>query len=86
MAYTRYHSAKILNTQVCNSIVAMVTDLLRHLTYNSREAWHTLMAYRVCHAPLKLEVKCYLIFHTREKCVFVMIPVSREFSNNVILC
>ena len=40
------HSAKVLATPICNSIVAvaMVTDLWCHLTYNSRGAWHTVYA------------------------------------------
>ena len=38
------HSAKVLSTTVGNLIIAMVTDLRRALTYNSRGAWHTVYA------------------------------------------
>ena len=34
------HSVKISSTAVGYSLVAMVTDLLCHLIYNSIEAWH----------------------------------------------
>ena len=40
----RCHSAKVLSPSVCISMVAMVTGLWRHLTYNSRGAWHTVYA------------------------------------------
>ena len=39
---TRRHSAKVLSTPICNSIVSMVIDLWCHLIYNLREAWHTM--------------------------------------------
>ena len=35
------HFVKVLNITVGHSLFAMVTDLCRHLTYDSREAWHT---------------------------------------------
>ena len=38
------HSPKVLSKTVGNSIVAMVTDLWRHLTYTSSGAWHTMYA------------------------------------------
>ena len=44
MSSMREHSAKVLSTPVCNSIVAMVTGLACHLTYNLRGAWHTVYA------------------------------------------
>ena len=37
-----HHYVKVLSTTVSNSIVAMVTYLWRHLTYNLRASWHTL--------------------------------------------
>ena len=38
------HSVKVLGSIYDYSLVPMVTDLFRHLTYDSREAWHTLYA------------------------------------------
>ena len=38
------HSAKVLSTTFGYSLVAMITDLCRHLTYTSKGAWHTLYA------------------------------------------
>lgn len=35
------HSAKVLGTTVGKPIVAMVTELWRHLTHKSRRAWLT---------------------------------------------
>ena len=45
------HAVEILRTQVRNSIVAMVTDLWCHLTYNLRGAWHTV--YAMLHSNYK---------------------------------
>ena len=39
-----FHSVKELNTQVSDSLVAMVTDVWCHLAYNSTGAWHTVYA------------------------------------------
>ena len=36
-----YNSVKVLSTTVGYFLVAMVTDLCRHLTFDSRGAWHT---------------------------------------------
>ena len=52
---------------VCNSIVAMGTDLWCHLTLNSRGAWHT---YSVCHGPLELKSEMLPEIHTMEKFYF----------------
>ena len=38
------HFQIILNTAVDYSLVAMVTDLCHHLTYESMGAWHTVYA------------------------------------------
>ena len=37
-------SAKVLSTTVANSIVAMIKEPWRRLTYNLRGAWHTVYA------------------------------------------
>ena len=34
------HSVKLLSTIIIYFLVAMVTDLCRHLTYDSKDAWH----------------------------------------------
>ena len=47
------HSAKVLSTTVGNSIVAMVTDLWHHLTYNLRGAWHTGLAKTILQGTVK---------------------------------
>ena len=44
MTSPRKHSSKVLSTPACNTILAMVTDLWRHVAYNLREAWHTVYA------------------------------------------
>ena len=41
---SRRHSAKALSIIIGYSFVAIVTGIWRHLTYNSREAWHTVYA------------------------------------------
>ena len=51
MMSLRCHSAKVRNTAVDNSMVAMVTDL-----------WHYLS---VCHGPLEFLMRCYLKFIQR---------------------
>ena len=38
------HSVKVLSTTFGYSLVAVVTDMYCHLTYNSRGAWHTVYA------------------------------------------
>ena len=40
----RHHSTKVRSTTAGNSIVAVMTDLWHHLTYNSMGAWHTMYA------------------------------------------
>ena len=41
MTSSEYHSVKILSTTADYSLVAMVTDLCRDLSYDSMGAWHT---------------------------------------------
>ena len=41
VASSECHTVKILSTTVGYSLFAMIIDLCRHLTYNSRGAWHT---------------------------------------------
>ena len=62
------HSAKVLSKTVdtCNSIVAMVRDLRRHLTYNSREHGIQCMP---CFSKIISEM--LLDIHTMEKCDFL---------------
>ena len=45
------HYVKVLSAIGSYFLVAMVTDLCRHLTYDSRGAWHT--AYAMLHSNYK---------------------------------
>ena len=67
---------KILSTTVCNSIVAMVTDLIYYLTYNSRGVWHTVYAILLSNSML-------LGLHKVED---LFSPIYNLFTNNLILC
>ena len=55
---SRCHSAKALSTTVGNSIVAMVTGIWHHITYDLRGAWHTV--YAMLPSNNNLDADCYL--------------------------
>ena len=38
------HTVKVQNATVGHSLVAMMTDLCRHLAFDSRGVWHTVYA------------------------------------------
>ena len=43
MTSSGHHSVEVLNATVDYSLVAMITYLCRHLTYDSRGVWHTFL-------------------------------------------
>ena len=47
MTSSKRHSAKLLSTTMNNSIVAMVTDLWRHLTCDFGGAWRSKMLSKI---------------------------------------
>ena len=57
----------VLSTTVDHSLVAMVIDLCCHLTYDTREAWHTVNA--MLFSNYKSEM--LPIIYTMDKCDFL---------------
>ena len=70
---------QVLSPPVCNSLVAMATDLWGHLTCNSRGAWHTV------YAMLLLNYKWDVTWNSNNGKVLFSHPYN-SFSNNFILC
>ena len=65
MTLSGFHSVKVLSTTVGYLLVAMVSNLCCHLTYDSRGAWHKMYAmllsnYNVRCTPtgIRIIVKC----------------------------
>ena len=69
----------MLSITVENSIVAMVTDLWCHLTYNSSGAWHTVYAKLPSNYISETIPEIYTM-------VSVFSQTYDSFSNKLILC
>ena len=59
------HSVKVLSTTVGYSLVAVITELCCHLTYDSRGAWHRVYAMLLSICETLPEIQ------TMEKCDFL---------------
>ena len=76
------YSVKVQGTPVCKSIVAMVTDLWCHLTYDWRGAWlsnYDVISLKIGEehgiqcmpCPSKIISEMLPEIHTMEKCYFL---------------